>query len=63
MKSTFKDIEEEKRKFDRDLDHIERKISSKIDRDDASSKFKDDEQKSGYDLIEQCKCRLITNVH
>ena len=57
MKSTrgFKEIEEEKRKFDKDLENIERKVSSRIDRDDVSSKYKDDDQKSGYDLIEQCK--------
>lgn len=39
----FKDIEEEKRKFDKDLENIERKISSRIDKDDSSSKYKDDD--------------------
>ena len=45
MKSTrgFKEIEEEKRKFDKDLENIERKVSSRIDRDDVSSKYKDDD--------------------
>lgn len=39
----FKEIEEEKRKFDKDLETIERKISSKIEKDDASSKYRDDD--------------------
>ena len=43
----FKEIEEEKKRFDKDLENIERRVSSRIDKDDSSiSKHKDDNQKS-----------------
>jgi hypothetical protein len=48
-------LEEEKRKFDKDLDDMERRMSSKLSKGDSTNKNKDDDEdndKTGYELME-----------
>ena len=43
-------MEEEKKRFDNRIDSIEKKVTSKFDKDDASSK--NNSQKNNYELLE-----------